>query len=407
MRTRAAGVRPRVEIDLDALAANLSAVRRAVGRTEVFGVVKADAYGHGAVAVARELQRLGIDGLAVARLSEVEELRRAGVRGPLLLLGGPASIEELEGVVRWSATPVLTRREQVAAWSAWRRRSSQPGAGVPLGVVVELDTGMSRYGLPLDQWPSTLQELRAAAELQLTGLMSHLAEAELPGSRFTGRQERRFAGAVAELDQEERRRVLVHLANSSGALGRPSSRWSAVRVGGALYGIDLASSADCSAAPRSKSVTAAVASASTLLRPVMSVKAPLVDLRRVAAGAGVGYRRTWKAQRESTIALAPVGYGDGFSTGFGSGDVLVRGVRCPIAGQVSMDSLTIDVTSVPDAAVGDECVLLGEQGNERIGVAELAARSGIAVYEVWCGFASRLPRVATREEPATEPDRAG
>ncbi len=383
-----AGVRARVEIDLAALAANLSVVRRAVGRVGVFGVVKADAYGHGAVAVALELERLGLAGLAVARVSEAEELRNAGVRGALLLLGGPASIEELEGAVHLAATPVLTRREQIADWSDWRRRSS--ARGVPLGVVIELDTGMSRCGVPLDQWSSTLHELRAAPDLELTGLMSHLAESELPGSRFTGEQERRFAGAVEELDPKERRRVLVHLANSSGALGRPSAHWSAVRVGGALYGIDLASTADPSAASR--------------LRPVMSVKAPVVDLREVTAGTGVGYRRTWKASRRATIALVPVGYGDGFSTGFGAGKVLVRGVRCPIAGQVSMDSLTVDVTDVPNVAVGDECVLLGKQEDERIGVAELAARSGIAVYEVWCGLARRLPRVAA---PRDRPDEAG
>lgn len=355
----------------------------------MFGVVKADAYGHGAATVGLELERLGMAGLAVARVSEAEELRSAGFRGALLLLGGPASIEELEGAVQLAATPVLTRREQVAGWSAWRRRSS--AGGVPLGVVIELDTGMSRCGVPLDQWSCTLDELRAAPELELVGLMSHLAESELPGSRFTGEQEWKFADAVAELDPEERRRVLVHLANSSGALGRPSARWSAVRVGGALYGIDLASLA----------ASSADSSAACRLRPVMSVKAPLVDIRQVTAGTGVGYRRTWMASRGATIALVPVGYGDGFSTGFGSGDVLVGGVRCPIAGQVSMDSLTVDVTGVPNAATGDECVLLGTQGDERIGVAELAARSGIAVYEVWCGFARRLPRVAApRDEDA-------
>ena len=352
----------------------------------MIGVVKADAYGHGAVTVALELRRLGVDRFAVARLSEVEELRRAGVRGSLLLLGGPSSTEELEGVVHLDATPVLGRREQVAAWSAWRRESS--AAGVPLGVVIEVDTGMSRCGVPLDQWPTVLRELRAAPELELAGLMSHLAESELPGSRFTAEQERRFAEVAAKLDLEERRSILVHLANSSAALGRTSARWSALRVGGALYGVDLASVGEPSGPAR--------------LRPVMSVKAPLVDLREVPAGTGVGYRRTWMARRPSTIALAPVGYGDGFSTAFGSGDVLVRGVRCPIAGQVSMDSLTIDVTGVPDVAVADECVLLGRQGDERVDVAELAARSGNAIYEVWCGFGSRLPRVAAPTGPGRD-----
>ena len=383
----------RVEVDLGALAANLGAVRRAVGRAAVHGVVKADAYGHGAVAVALELERLGVDGLAVARLSEAEELRCAGVRGALLLLGGPASTEDLEAVVRLAATPVLTRREQVAEWSAWRRKRA--AGGRPLRVAVEVDTGMSRSGLPLEQWPPALRELRAAPELELAGLMSHLAESELPESGFTAEQERRFAGVVAELDPRERRNVLVHLANSSGALGRPSARWGAVRAGGALYGLDLASP-DGSREPRRGSPE------TRRLRPAMSVKAPVVDLRQAPAGTGVGYRRAWKAPREATIALVPVGYGDGFGTGFGGGDVLLRGVRCPIAGQVSMDSLTVDATAVTDAAVGDECVLLGEQGGERIGVAELAARAGVAAYEVWCGFGRRLPRVAMRGDGPAE-----
>ena len=355
----------------------------------MFGVVKADAYGHGALSVGLELERLGIDGLAVARVGEVEELRRSGVRSTLLLLGGPASTEELERAVRWDATPVLTRREQVADWSAWRRREA--AGGNPLGVVVELDTGMSRHGVPLDDWPSILDELRATRELELVGLMSHFAESEWPASGFNGEQEQRFAGAVAELDPDERRTVAVHLSNSSAALRRPSAGWDAVRVGGALYGLDLAALAD----PRTASG----------LRPVMSVKAPILDLRKVAAGTGVGYCRTWRAPREAVIALVPVGYGDGFSTGFGSGDVLVRGVRCPIAGQVSMDSLTVDVTAVADVAVGDECVLLGEQEGERIGAADLAARAGVAAYEVWCGFRSRLPRLPVGGVGPTEPDR--
>lgn len=355
----------------------------------MFGVVKADAYGHGAVSVGLELERLGIDGLAVARVSEVEELRRAGVRSTLLLLGGPASIEELELAVRWDATPVLARREQVADWSAWRRR--EVAGGNPLGVVVELDTGMSRHGVPLDDWPSTLDELRATRELKLVGLMSHFAESELPQSCFSGVQERRFAGAVAAFDAGERRSVVLHLSNSSGALRRPAARWSAVRVGGALYGLDLAALSDPGTA--------------VALRPAMSVKAPVLDLRRVAAGAGVGYCRTWRAPRDAVIALVQVGYGDGFSSGFGPGDVLVRGARCPIAGQISMDSLTVDVTALADVAVGDECVLLGEQEGERIGVADLAARAGVAAYEVWCGFRRRLPRQVVGGKGPTEPAR--
>ncbi len=372
-------------------------MREAVGGAAVCGVVKADAYGHGAVPVGLELERLGIDGLAVARIREVEELRAAGCVGPLLLFGGVDSFEDLRSVVRLEATPVLCRRGQIAAWVAWLRKLPGPGLplrrrpGVaggtaadrrspPLDVVVELDTGMSRSGLNLGDWPAALEELRAAPELRLTGLMSHLAESDFAASSFTGEQERRFAAAAELLDARERRSVSTHLANSSAALRRTSNRWSAVRVGGTLYGLDLATLAAAGTPPAVE------------LRPVMSVRAPIVDLRRVPAGAGVGYGRTWRAPVEATIGLVPVGYGDGFSTGFGGGDVLVRGMRCPIAGRISMDSLTVDVTGVPGVAVGDECVLLGSQGSDRIDVGELAARAGVAPYEVWCGLNRRLPR---------------
>ena len=372
-------------------------MREAVGGAAVCGVVKADAYGHGAAPVGLELERLGIDGLAVARPGEVQELRAAGCGGPLLLFGGVDSFEDLKSVVRLEATPVLCRRGQIAAWAAWLRKLPGPGPplrrrpGVargtaadrrrpPLNVVVELDTGMSRSGLNRNDWPAALEELRAAPELRLAGLMSHLAESELTASSFTGEQERRFAAAAELLDARERRVVQTHLANSSAALRGASARWSAVRVGGALYGLDLAALADGGAPSRAG------------LRPVMSLKAPIVDLRRVPAGAAVGYGRTWRAPAEATIALVGVGYGDGFSTGFGGGDALVRGTRCPIAGRISMDSLTVDVTRVPAAAIGDECVLLGEQGSERIDTGELAARAGVAAYEVWCGLNRRLPR---------------
>ena len=366
-------------------------MRRAVGKAAVYGVVKADAYGHGAPAVALELERLGIDGLAVARATELEELRRAGYVGRLLLLGGPESPEDLDRAVRWSATPVLTRLGQLAAWSAWLR-PGHAGARPELDVVVELDTGMSRSGLDLSDWPAALDRLRAGPEYRLAGLMSHLAESELAASSFTGEQERRFAAAVELLDSGERRSAPVHLANSSAALRRASARWTAVRVGGALYGLDLATLVD--------------GSTGTGLRPVMSVKAPIVDVRHVPAGTGVGYGRAWRAPESARIGLVRVGYGDGFSSGFGGGEVLVRAVRCPIVGQISMDSLTVDITGLPTAAIGDECVLFGEQGEQRIGVGELAGRAGIAAYEVWCGLNLRLPRlVIGRGEGARGPGR--
>ncbi len=347
--------------------------------TAIWGVVKADAYGHGAVIVARELERQGIHGLAVARIGEAIELRRAGIQSRVLVLGGVEGCRELAEAVRWGVAPVLARLRDIDDWSAWHGRNV--GAqGAPLNVVVELDTGMARSGLPLEQWPAGLHAIRATAGLELVGVMSHLAESELPASAFNAEQEDRFGAAIRHLDESERGRVEVHLLSSSGAVRRDTRRWDAVRIGGALYGLDLASTRDRQGAG---------------LLPVMSVRAPIADLRWAPTGTGVGYRRLWRAPRDARIALVAAGYGDGFSTAYGGGDALVGGVRCPIVGQISMDSLSIDVTSVGDVAIGDECVLLGAQRSEEIDVTELASRAGIAAYEVWCGLGLRLPRVAT------------
>jgi len=362
-------------------------VRRAAGGAAIYGVVKADAYGHGAPAVGLELERLGIDGLAVARTSEVEELRHAGCRGRVLLFGGFEQPEELDRVIRSHATPVLTRLEQVPTWSSWLRSRSPDGP--PLGIVVEVDTGMSRSGLALAEWPTALRRLRAGSALRLEGLMSHLAESEVQGSGFTARQERRFAAAADLLDADERRSVWTHLANSSAALRRASTDWRAVRTGGALYGLDLRAAEP--GAPPSR------------LQPVMSLHASLLDVRRVPAGAGVGYRRTWRAARDAAVGLVGVGYGDGFSTGLAGCEVLVRGVRCPIVGRISMDSLSVDVSGLPGPAPGDPCVLLGTQGSESIHVAELAAHARIAPYEVWCGLNRRLPRRVIRQRTGSRP----
>ncbi len=363
---------------------NLRTVQQAVGATAVHGVVKADAYGHGAALVAPELERLGIDGLATVRASELEPLRRAGCTGPLLLLAGPETLDEMATVLRWQATPVVARPDQLENWRRWRRRL-QATDGEPLRVVVEVDTGMSRSGLDPADWPSVLAEIRAASDIRFAGLMSHLAESELPESPFTSEQERRFRAVSEHLDPVERRSAPVHLANSSAALRIASTRWTAVRVGGALYGLDLTAQSNRQAA--------------TALRPAMSVRGPIVGIREIDVGVGVGYRRRWRAPGRARIALVGVGYGDGFATAFGAGGtVLVRGMRCPIVGQISMDWLTVDVTNVPAAATGDDCVLLGEQGSERIDVLELAKRAGIAAYEVWCGFGRRLPRCAVGGE---------
>jgi alanine racemase len=373
------GLRPAwVTVDLARLESNLRWLRRRCGDAQVLAVVKADAYGHGAVAVARALAP-AVDWLGVALVEEGVELRRAGVAAPVLVLG-TVQPGQLELVEEHRLTPALSSAAQLAMW---RERGAARG-GAPLAVHLKVDTGMTRLGIPAEELDQALAALRAAPGLVLAGVLSHLAEAEELGSPRTGEQERAFAAALTRLSPAERERVVVHLANSAGAIHHPSARHGMVRLGLALYGLDPAGSVDAGAA----------------LRPVMSVESRLVQVREVAAGSRLGYGGRWRAERASRIGAVPVGYADGYPWRLGTrAVVLVAGRRAPVVGSVSMDTTLVDLTDLPPAAAADEprVVLLGEDGGERIGADELARHAGTIAYEVLCLLGSlRLPRRTVR-----------
>ena len=359
------------EVDLDALRHNYEHLRRRTHPARALAVIKADAYGHGAVAVGRELEAAGVDWLGVALVEEGTELRRGGVEAPILVLG-PAQRPQLPLFRRYRLTPTVSSLEQLAAW-----REFTDGNARRQPIHLKVDTGMNRLGIGVDQCVTALETVRASPGLELAGLLSHLADAEQPESPHNAQQIERFAALLERLRPDERECVELHLANTSGALHQPASRHSLVRLGLGLFGFD----------PAGREAG---------LRPVLAVKARLVSLRQVAAGAPLGYGGRRVTARPSRIGVLPIGYADGYGWRLSDrAEVLVGGRRAPVVGAVSMDLTLVDLTDT-DAELGDEAVVLGRQGGDEITAVELARLAGTIPYEILCGLQVRLPRRYTR-----------
>jgi alanine racemase len=379
-----AALRPAwVDVDLGALEHNLAKIRQRLGgsETQVMAVVKADAYGHGAVGVSRALEAANVDWLGVALLEEGAEIRRAGVERPLLVLG-TARPEKIALYARYDLTPTLSSLAELTRWNDWTagRREPQP-------LHLKVDTGMSRLGIAMDEVPRALEILRHSRGLRLAGLLSHFGDADDLESPRNPAQEERFQSVLDLLTPKERAGILIHMANSAAALHSPASRYALVRMGIAIYGLDPAERPDHPLPAPER----------TDLRPVMSVRARIVQLREVPAGTALSYGGRTVTRRRSRIAVVPVGYADGYAWRLtGRAEALVRGRRVPVAGSVTMDMTLLDVTEA-GAELGDEVVLLGRQGDEEITAAELAAHAGTISWEILCHLGLRLPRRYVRE----------
>jgi alanine racemase len=381
-----AALRPAwVDVDLSALEHNLVRIRerlRAGGSDAMsMAVVKADGYGHGAVGVSRALEAAGVDWLGVALLEEGAEIRRAGVKLPILVLGTarPAKIALYR---RYRLTPTISSLHELTLWRDWTA-----GQAEPQPVHFKVDTGMGRLGVAMDEVPRALEILRGHPGLRLAGVLSHFGDADDLASPRNRAQEERFAAVLAQLTPEERERVLIHMANSAAALHRPASRFALVRLGLAIYGLE----------PAERPGQTLPAVDRTDLRPVMSVRARIVQLREVPAGTPVSYGGRTVTRRRSRIAVVPVGYADGYAWRLtGSAEALVRGRRVPVAGSVTMDMTLLDVTDA-GAELGDEVVLLGRQGSEEVTALELATHAGTIPWEILCHLGLRLPRRYVRE----------
>ncbi|HVS65800.1 MAG TPA: alanine racemase [Thermoanaerobaculia bacterium] len=369
-----------VVVDLGAVVDNFELVRRRA-LVGVYAVVKADAYGHGAIEVARALSgRAGLRGFVVARVDEAEALRSVGVGEEILVLspgiaagGAPEILARLAGL---RLTPYLSSLAEVEAAAA-----GAGSLGSSLPIHLEVDTGMARAGLSVEELHRALELLHGQRLLRLAGLATHLAESEALDPGFTEDQLDRFRGIVDTTEQ--RPASALHVANSAAALDLPDSRFDAVRVGGALYGLDLAR----------ERRAADSAPGAFALRPAMTVRARVLQVRSVRAGTPVGYGRRWRAPRDTRLALTPLGYADGYPSALaGRARVLVGGRRCPVVGAVSMDLITVDVGDLP-CGPGDEVVALGSQSGEQIDAGALARVGGDVAYEVTCRFSRRLRRL--------------
>ncbi len=371
-------IRPtRAEISVEALRHNLAAVRALAAPAEVLAVVKANAYGHGAVQVARVLEDAGVAMLGVALIEEGLELRNAGVKTPVLVMGG-----SYEGgyqlMVEHRLTPTLFREEHVKGLVEAAHRTGRPATAH-----LKLDTGMSRLGVApeaLDGFLTLLRGARGAIEVE--GFLSHFSSADVEDSTLTPKQLERFRQGLEQVRDAGFNPRWRHLSNSAGLLALREAQdgldVNLARPGLLLYGL---------------TPEPWLAQKISLSR-VMSWKTGVIHLHWVEPGTPVSYGATWTAPRKSLIATLPVGYADGFSRVYSDrAHVLVRGVRAKVVGRVTMDMCLVDVTDVPSVSLHDEVVLLGEQGGVRVEAEELARLSGTLHYEVLCSLGARVPRL--------------
>ncbi|MBS3943837.1 MAG: alanine racemase [Dethiobacter sp.] len=367
------------EIDLNCIAHNVAQFRRHLGlQTQIMAVVKADAYGHGAVETARAALEAGASQLAVALPEEGVQLRQAGIAAPVLVFGysDPNVLPLLQ---EYCLTPSILDLDTAKAYS-----ERLLGRGEQLPVHIEVDTGMGRVGLSSVE---AVDLIAAAAEmpgLKLEGLFTHFAAADEAGRDFTDHQLRSFNRMLEHCRRRGLPIPLRHAANSAAAIAYPEARYDMIRLGISLYGCYPSS---------------CLQGAAVSLRPALSLKSRIVFLKEVPPGTPIGYGYTYRAATQALIATVPIGYADGYSRRFSNNArVLVRGEFAPVVGRVSMDQITIDVTGVSGVTRGDEVVIYGRQGNHQITVAEAAEAIGTISYELLCAVGKRVPRFYLRTE---------
>ena len=362
------------EINLDNLIHNFRVTRAALGHgVSIMPALKADAYGHGAIECARALERAGAEWFGVALPEEGLKLREAGIATPILCLGGFWEGQE-QSLIAGRLTPVVFRLDLLE-----RLDRAARNAEARVDYHLKVDTGMGRLGVPLSELDNFLEGAAPFENVRLDGVMTHLASADSDPA-FTEKQIAAFNQAVEMVRARGHRPTWIHEANSAGAHAYPQSHGNLVRLGGVLYGLwrDVTSK---SVAPLD-------------WRPVMSLRTRITFLKSVAEGSPLGYGGTFVTKRESRIATLPIGYEDGLRRALSSrGQVIVRGHLAPIIGRVSMDLTLVDVTDIPEAAVGDDVVIIGKQAASQITADDLAAHIGTISYEVTCGISERVPRI--------------
>lgn len=359
-------------IDLGALRFNIQQIRKAIGQTtQMMGVVKANAYGHGAVQCARVLESEGVRVLAVASVEEGIELRAAGIRGEIIVLDG-LTTSSLGVFAENRLKPVLHSIEEVELYGHFAHDKNRAHAAL-----LKFDTGMGRLGLFPSEVDELMDKLRRYAELDIQGIMSHLACADEVESAATQRQIDLF-DRILQILETRGLKAASHIANSAAILSGVGLHYSMVRPGLMLYG----------AYPNQQLVE------KMSLKPVMKLKTSILSVKRHPMGNALGYGGTFTTKRESLIGVLPLGYADGYPRLLSNrAFVLVHGQRVPVVGRISMDLVLIDVTEISDVKPGDEVVLIGNQEQATITVEEVAGWAETISYEVMCGISPRVPKI--------------
>ncbi len=363
------------EIDLDHVAENLRTIRSQAGSDcETLVVVKADAYGHGAVPVARTCLENGADMLGVGDSSEAIHLREHGIRAPILILGAIIE-EEIGWVVSHGIRPTLHSPDMVDVISNEAERQ-----GTHLPVHMKVDTGMRRLGARPETALNMAKRIKSDNNLKLEGLCTHLSSAYSEGTdgRFTEQQLRRFRSFIDRCEEHNISFERIHAANSGAIFMYPNSHFSMVRPGIAVYGIQPGS----------------LAEVDLNLDPALSLHSQITFIKGVEEEKPVGYDRTYSTEERTLVGTVPIGYHDGYQFALSNrSDVLVDGCRCPVIGTVTMDYTLIDLNGVEDPEVGDRVTLIGENGGDRIDVTELSEAADTVPYEITSTLGPRVHRV--------------
>jgi alanine racemase len=366
-----------VEITQDALAHNVREIKQILSpKTELMAVVKADAYGHGAVKVAETVLESGCTALAIATLGEGIELREAGITAPILLLGAINTPEEIEALTHWQLQPTICNLQQAVVFSQTLSRLDKT-----LPVHLKLDTGMSRLGTDWKEATEFVELVHSYGRLRLTSIYSHLATADDPDPTLMKQQQQLFEKAIDRLCFSASQRPLLHLANSAATLSDRTLHYDLVRVGLALYGL----------------YPAPHLGSTVNLRPVLQVKARVSQVKTISPGSGVSYGHKYISDRTVRVAVVSIGYADGVPRNLSNRlQVLLRGQLVPQIGAITMDQLMLDVSTIPDVQPGEIVTLIGKDGDLEISADDWAKSLGTISWEILCGFKHRLPRISSQ-----------
>jgi alanine racemase len=363
-----------VEIDQQALIHNVQQFKAFLKPgTELMAVVKADAYGHGAIRIAQTALQAGANWLAIATLGEGIELREAGITAPILILGAVNTSEEISAIAHWQLEPTLCHSEQAILFSETLKHLNSK-----LPVHLKLDTGMSRLGTPWRQALGFGKLVKNLPNLHVASVYSHLATADDANPQEMQKQQQRFETAIACLREAGIKPRRLHLANSAATLKGQEWHYDLVRIGLGLYGLYPA--------PHLRSKIA--------LKPVLGVKAKVNQVKTIEAGTGVSYGHHFVSDRTMQIAVVGIGYADGVPRNLSNRlQVLIRGQRINQIGAITMDQIMLDVSAIPDLQVGEVVTLIGQDGQENISADDWAEALGTISWEILCGFKHRLPRI--------------